>query len=790
MMARILVVDDEKNIRITLREFLRDAGHEVSVAESAEEALGVLQENEINVVVSDIIMPRITGLELLKSIKMASPYTQVILLTGEPTVETAAEAVRAGAFDYQAKPFRKEDLLRTVASAVKLNAAENEALRLAAENLLYKENLERLVEERTSALRESEARYRAVVEDQTELICRNLPDFTLTFVNESYCRFFTRTREELVGRSFMDLIPEEEQTKVQEYFASLGPRNLVASHEHNVVAPNGEIRSMKWTNRAILDAAGAVVEFQGTGRDVTDQRLAELEARRNERLLNAFFDASPAGLLILNRELQYVKVNETLAETNGVSVQDHLGKSISQVLPELAPTIEPMFRGVIDSGQSILALEVDGETPKKPGAQRSWVVSYFPIKDQDCGDMALGGVVIEVTERKRAEEHEAELEQQLLQAQKLESLGTLAGGIAHDFNNILHVILGFSKIATEHLNGKDEVMAQCLDEIDAGGRRAADLVNQILTFSRRTGVDINPLDLPPLIEEALRFIRSTIPTTIRIDSTIDPGCARVAADAAQIHQVTTNLCTNAMHAMEDGGGTLHVVLNPISVDSSLETLTGRLDAGKYIQLSVTDTGTGIDPEKMDQILDPFFTTKGVGKGTGLGLPVVHGIVKGMNGGLTIESELGIGTTVRLILPVFRESGARQQPRKPLQSNIRGYGHVMIVDDEEAIRKFSTLLLESRGFTVEAFSDATSALSAAKNNSGKFDVAILDYTMPGKTGLELAKELESLIPDMPVILATGLMNKSNLEHRKSENIISILKKPIEAEDLIAAINRTH
>jgi nitrogen-specific signal transduction histidine kinase/CheY-like chemotaxis protein len=399
-------------------------------------------------------------------------------------------------------------------------------------------------------------------------------------------------------------------------------------------------------------------------------------------------------------------------------------------------------------------------------------------------------VTQDITDQKLAHEREIELEQQLLQAQKFQSLGTLASGIAHDFNNILQAILGFSKIAKKNLNGDREILARCMEEIDRGGHRARDLVDQILIFSRKSDVEVIPQKLQPLIEEAIRFMRSTIPVTVRIDSNIDPDCSPVVVNATQIHQLVTNLCTNAMHAMEDEGGVLSVTLEPITIDSSFETLSGRIEPGEFIQFTVVDSGMGIDLVTMNQILDPFFTTKEVGKGTGLGLSMVYGITKRMAGGLQIESEIGKGTTIIVTLPVYAKGEAPAfVETENTQPDLRGSGHVMIVDDEVAITAFATIMLESSGFTVEAFNDISSALDAAKARPGRYDVAILDYTMPIKTGVELAKDFEYLIPNMPVVLVTGLMDNSELDRLKPKNVVALLKKPYELNALIEAITST-
>lgn len=255
---------------------------------------------------------------------------------------------------------------------------------------------------------------------------------------------------------------------------------------------------------------------------------------------------------------------------------------------------------------------------------------------------------------------ETELKQQLLQAQKLESIGTLAGGIAHDFNNIIQAIMAFNKVAKENMDGNGKILSQCLDGIEGGSMRAAELVKQILVFSRKTEVDIVPTKLHEVLEEALSFIRSTLSANICIETAIRGDCAYVEADSTQIYQVVTNLCTNAMHAIGESGGVLNVSLAPFVLENQIESLSGPLEPGDYVQLSITDNGSGIELASLSKVLDPFFTTKEVGKGTGLGLAMVHGIVKDMHGGLIIETELGKGTTVRVLFHAMSENEVQEQ----------------------------------------------------------------------------------------------------------------------------------
>ncbi len=508
---------------------------------------------------------------------------------------------------------------------------------------------------------------------------------------------------------------------------------------------------------------------------------SELERAQNESDLNRLKQAveqAAESVVITDSEAIIQYVNPAFEETTGYTRNEAIGqnprilKSGQQDSAFYKTMWGTLLHGAAWSGKFV--------NKKKDGTHYRVEANISPVQDRSGKTVSYISIQRDVT-------HERELEQQLRQAQKMKSVGTLAGGIAHDFNNILQAILGFTHIAQQNTEGNTELLSQCLREIDAGGQRAADLVTQILTFSRKSEVDFEPLTLQILIEDALRFLRSSIPTTINIEAKIDTNCGPVMANATQIHQVVTNLCTNAMHAMSENGGVLSVSLKPRSIDSLMETLSGPLEPGAYIELLVGDTGTGILPHLFDRLLDPFFTTKEVGKGTGLGLPMVHGIVKEMGGGLSIDSKVDEGTTVRILFPVLLENEAVEKRDEAPQLTISS-GHILHVDDEESITALCALLLEKHGFTVQSFNDVDTALKAVQSNTEKYDVAIFDYTMPGKTGFELAWDFHSLIPALPVILATGLLEESKLEQSKPPNIVEIIRKPFSVNALVAAINR--
>jgi signal transduction histidine kinase/ActR/RegA family two-component response regulator len=382
------------------------------------------------------------------------------------------------------------------------------------------------------------------------------------------------------------------------------------------------------------------------------------------------------------------------------------------------------------------------------------------------------------------EKDKARLEVQLQQAQKMEAIGTLAGGIAHDFNNILFPVLGHTEILLED-NPEGTPIHDRLKKIYKGSIRARDLVRQILTFSRQERFELKSMQLQPVIKEALKFIRSTIPATIDILQDISDDCSSVRADATQIHQIIMNLTANAVHAMDDAGGELNVSLAEIRMDRG-DADHLDMDPGTYACLRVADTGTGMDNELIQKIFDPFFTTKEKGKGTGMGLSVVHGIVDGMNGSIQAFSQPGKGTEFKVYFPVEK----RGEENQKIQTSefIRGRGEkILLIDDEPDIVSMEGQMLDRLGYQVAVYTDSTRALNAFCKAPDTFDMIITDMAMPGMSGDRLAAECLKKRPDIPILLCTGFSDSLTEEKMLSQGIRGFLSKPMGMGELAQKIH---
>lgn len=407
------------------------------------------------------------------------------------------------------------------------------------------------------------------------------------------------------------------------------------------------------------------------------------------------------------------------------------------------------------------------------------------VADDEGQVRQLRGVMVDITERQRAEEERRQVEVQSRHTQRLESLGVLAGGIAHDFNNILTAILGYAEITLDDVPQDGDIWRN-LQQILIAGKRAQDLVRQILAFSRQSHQERKPLHLHMIIREALALLRASLPSTIAIRQNIDREAGVILADATQMHQVLLNLCTNAEHAMRDQGGVLEVAWEAVEVDASFASRYRELEPGAYARLTVRDTGHGIAPATLDRIFEPFFTTKGVGEGTGMGLATVHGIVASHGGMIRVDSRVGQGTTFELYFPrIDMESTSEAVLEACLTP---GVGRILFVEDEEPLASLGQIALERLGYDVTVRTSSVEALEAFRSAPQRFDLVITDYTMPNMTGAVLARELRGLRPDIPIILCTGFSHAMNAQKAHALGIDAFLMKPLVMRDLAVTIQR--
>lgn len=390
----------------------------------------------------------------------------------------------------------------------------------------------------------------------------------------------------------------------------------------------------------------------------------------------------------------------------------------------------------------------------------------------------------EITERKRTEEERKKLEEKLYQVQKMEAIGTLAGGIAHDFNNVLYSIIGYTELTMDDVP-EGSLAQKNLAEVLKGAMRAKDMVRQILAFSRKDDMQKKPVKIQPVVKEALKLLRASIPATIEIRQSIDEDCGPVLAASTQIHQVVMNLATNAYQAMREKGGLLELTLMEEKIGS--DDSNPDLYPGTYLKLTVSDTGHGMNSVVMKKIFDPYFSTKGPGEGTGMGLAVVHGIVKSHGGDITIYSKPGEGTTFHVYLPLIKTRPV--EPKTvPAEPTPTGTEHILFVDDEEAIVRMTQQILERLGYQVTSRTSSVEALEAFKAKPDKYDLVITDMTMPNMTGVELAPRLREIRSEIPIIMCTGFSETIDEDRAKNMGILAYIMKPFLTDEIAKTIRK--
>ncbi len=753
---RILIVDDEEHNRDLLQAILEASGYVCETARDGREALNILRP-DIDLVLLDVMMPGMDGFQVTRMIR-EDPVCgdiPIIIVTVLADKEDRLKAVKAGASDFVSKPIDKLELTVRMSSLLKMKEAQDAIKRHRAE-------LEVTVEKRTADLRDSEARYRGLFEASLDAIVLTGPQLELVDANKAFLDMFGYTAADLNQLTLEKLFADpEERTRFRD---ALSQQGFVRDFELIMVGRTGEERVCIVTSSA-GPADRDVVGHQSIIRDITDRKRAERALRESEERLRLLIEASPVGIMIAQHGM-YTYVNPAFVAMFGCEdATDLVGQPIGSVL---APEDRQLFTERVlsyvtsDGGPSSYHQLKGQRRPEGTVDLAVWLTSFA-----HGGTPALLGFFVDVSE-------ERALKALLLQAQKMEALGTLAGGIAHDFNNILYAIIGYTELTLDEMPPGSKAHSN-LGQVLVAAHRAKDVVTQILAFSRQGEEERKPVDISPIVKETIKFMRASIPATIQIRRNVAGDVGTVMADPTQIHQVLMNLCTNAAHSMREIGGELVVSLSQVCQEEGITVACGDIVPGSHLRLAVSDTGTGMPPEVVERIFEPYFTTKKAGEGTGLGLSVVHGIVRSHGGDIVVHSEPGKGTTFEVFLPLIQEEV--EQEVEDTEDLPTGHERVLLVDDEQALALMGKQMLESVGYTVETRTSSVEALELFRMKPGHFDLVVTDLTMPNLTGRELAREIKALRPDMPIVLCTGFSELVTEERAQALGIAALITKPV-------------
>ena len=616
----------------------------------------------------------------------------------------------------------------------------------------------------------SEQRYRSVFENTGAAMIIVNEDGTIAFANRRCAVTTGYSPEELQGTDWRGYVFADDLPMMENYFRLRfsDPEKTPNRYETRLIHADGSTRHCVLTADIIPPTRQVVVSIL----DITDR----IRAEETRRVLETAIDNTIECIMVSDRENRLTYVNRAFEKLTGYSVAEALGNTPGMLKSgQHDREFYQDLKSTIYSGhpwQGNLTLR------KKNGEFYAAYVTITPICDP-------AGIPEHFVSVHRDVTRERELEQRIQQNQRLEAIGTLAGGIAHDFNNLLSPIMGYTELCMDNLTTGSKVKED-LEEVMRPARRATDLVRQILSFSRRSNREQKPFRVASVVKEALKLLRAIIPTSIDIHQEISGATETVVADPTEIHQVVMNLCTNAFHAMPDGGD-LTVTLKAVDLDRDASVLFPDSAPGRYLNLSVEDTGLGIDPEIRDKIFEPYFTTKEEGRGTGLGLAVTHSIVSACGGGITVHSEPGKGTRFNLYFPVAEDTATEVVEK----ATITGSGHesILFIDDDAVIVSLGKRTLERCGYSVTTSMDPVQALELFKKAPADFDMVITDMTMPVMTGDLLTEALLKIRPDLPVIVCTGFSERMNKEKAQEMGIRRLLDKPVEPGTLLATIRES-
>jgi len=576
-------------------------------------------------------------------------------------------------------------------------------------------------------LRESEEKHRSILENIEDGYFEVDIAGNFTFFNDSVAKILGYSRDELMGMNNRQNTDEENAKKVYQTFNKVYTTGKTQKgFAWEIIRKDGSKVYIEASVSLRKNAEGQPIGFHGVARDVSERKQAEKSVLQSEKRFRDLFNSISDLIYTHDLKGRFISLNPAMEKLLGYEHDKLIGHKASDIMkPEFAAAFEseylkPLKTQGYHEGVTIYF---------KKNSEKIYIEYHSTMVHPDDGEPYISGTGRNVTERVLSERKVTKLQEQLAQAQKMESIGTLAGGIAHDFNNILFPMFGYLEIMLEDVP-KDNPLRGHLIEVFNGAKRARDLIKQILTFSRQSDHERKPLETQRVIKEALKLIKSSLPSTIEISQNIKSDCGLVMADPTHIHQIVMNLCTNAFHAMEEAGGKLTIALKEVELTAE-DLKDPAMIPGPHVSLTVADTGPGMEQSIIDRIFDPYFTTKEEGKGTGLGLAVVHGIVKNHGGQISVYSEPGKGTEFQICFPIIKKQRetSKVETDTPIQ---KGDEQILLVDDQDIIVQIEKQMLERLGYHVTARISSIDALEAFRANPDKFDLIITDLTMPNMT----------------------------------------------------------
>ncbi|SCA57471.1 putative Histidine kinase [Candidatus Terasakiella magnetica] len=613
----------------------------------------------------------------------------------------------------------------------------------------------------------------------------------ITMINQRGLEVMGYQENELIGQNWFETaIPPEMRLRVQKVFSDLfepivplGQKQHSSYFENDIITKNGHLRRVYWHNALETDREGNVIGILSSGQDITARKDAEDALKVAEGSLRAIIEATSEGFAITDlKRLELVDINTALHEMLGFSRADMLFQPIAKF-------IHPNDRHILDSYHQEAQTQVHRSFELRmlccDGSSVPVEINVSTLPSETSQTPCSVAFITDITKRREQEKSQSLLEKQLRQAQKMETIGTLAGGIAHDFNNILTPILGYSSLISSRIP-KDDPNYERMLQIAKSAKRGADIIKQILTFSRRSESERKTISLSPVVQDAMQLVKATTPANIDIELHISQNCPPVVADNTQIQQLVLNLCTNAAQAMTEEGGTLKVEMGLCDIDEKLAKTSLNLHEGPHIRITIEDNGHGMDEKTANRIFDPFYTTKESGKGTGLGLAMVHAIIQEHKGEIFVETTLGHGTIFTTYLPVSCAPVEENITEHEIESGNNECA--LIVDDEALNTNFLEELLEEVGYQFESYNNSMQALDAFTAEPNKYNIVLTDQTMPKLKGHQLAKAIREIRPEIPIIMMSGYDQNVTAEEVSEFDVDLFIQKPVPIDKLTHAMHQ--
>jgi PAS domain S-box-containing protein len=744
-----LIEDNPGDFRL-INEMVKESGANVELkwAKQLSTGLANLKEESFDGLLVDLGLSDSQGIDTFKKIHDQAPQIPIVVITGLADDGLAMRAVREGAQDYLVKGQIDSNLLiRSIRHAIERKRAEE-------------------------ALRESEEKYRTILENIEDGYFEVDIAGNFTFFNDSLCRLLGYSRDEMMGMNNRQYTDEENAPKLYRAFNQVyRTGEPTKGFDWEVIRKDRAKRYVETSVSSIKNSSGQPIGFRGIVRDITERKQIEETLRVSESRYRSLFDGVPIGLYRTTAAGEIIDANPALVEMLGYLDWESLSK-VNAADTYIDPEEQKMWQPLME--QEGIVRNFQKQLQHRDGTV-IWVEENArAVCDAEGRVLFYEGSFQDITERKRAEEEMAALQEQLRQSQKMESIGRLAGGIAHDFNNLLTIIKGYSQLSLIELKEGDP-LKENIEEVKKAADRAADLIRQLLAFSRRQVMEMRVLDLNILLQNLDKMLRRVIGEDIELVTLLAEDLGRVKTDPGQIEQVILNLAVNARDAMPSGGK-LTIETANVELDETYARRHVAVTPGRYVMLAVSDTGVGMTPEVRDRVFEPFFTTKEKGKGTGLGLSTVYGIVKQSEGNIWIYSEPGHGTTFKIYLPQVEELLEEVKEKVVGEELPCGSETVLVVEDEEEVRKVAVRILRGQGYKVLEASNGADTLMICKEQKEPIHLILTDVVMPQMSGRQLVEQLRQVYQNLKVLYMSGYTDNTIVHHGVLEEGINYIQKP--------------